>query len=351
MYDIGDYDDKRDVDCGDVGSFALSLCMTITTPIRVPAAKFWASLQTFRFFSPERLEAQFTYYRTWCFAVSLIWAFILWAVIISKTFSESLGGVIKYFTNVSIILQAAYYTADLCTFFADPKRRTLEFYLLYIFYFPMLAQTFAVFIMVMVVFLDNATIVTENLQSAGGEYSDGLVLFIERLYHVIPFIVAMIYGMLRVHDITDFLIMVYGAIYTVPVDTKEDAAVDQCTHARTMFVMRKSHSRVYIFYQYVISAVPFCIYVLIQNVQTVYGIDTFTNWMGVAAVFGLNILSVLVPLDILIFVYIPARPIPPGLLRAHDNVLPMKAPHVTIVRDIPPIQAGHIARDENLLDF
>lgn len=313
-----------------------NIIVVATSPIWVTVRKFVATLQTFKCFSQERLRIQFTYYRRWCFVLVLLWTVLLWGVIISKSISDNISGVISYFTNISIIIQAVYYTADLLTYFADPTRRTLEFYLLYIFFFPMLAQTFAVFVMVMMVFLDNATIITENLESAGGAYSDGVVLVVERLYHVIPLIVAMVYGILRLNDISDFLLSVYGGIFTIPIDPN-NTVDDQCIHARTSFIMRSSHVKVYIFYQYIVSALPFCIYVLMQNVQTVYSIDTFTNWMAVGAVFFLNLLSVVLPLDILIFYYTPARTIPSNLLKIHKPDKLSTSSQITILSDTPHI--------------
>lgn len=321
---------------GTIWSVLWSALLVVSAPIWVTVEKFVTTLQTIKWFSPERTRIQFTYYRKWCFGIVLLWTILLWAVIISKSFSDSISGVITYYTNISIIIQAVYYTLDLFTYFADPTRRTLEFYLLYIFYFPVLAQTFAVFVMVMVVFLDNATIVTENLESAGGEYSDGVVLVVERLYHVIPLIIAMVYGILRLHDISDFLLSVYGGIYTFPVDPT-NTVDDQCIHARTSFIMRTSHSQVYIFYQYIVAATPFCIYVLIQNVQTVYGIDTFTNWMAVFAVLFLNLLSVVLPLDILIFYYTPSRSIPSNMLKIHKPDKLATTPQITILNNVPHI--------------
>lgn len=295
---------------------ARACIVAISAPVWGTWRMFRTSAQKLRWFSPERMAAQFTYYRTISFFITLIWTAFIWAMILDKYFSDGVSEVLAYFTNVSLNIQAIYYTLDLISYFGDPTTRSLEMWLLFSFWAPVFAQAFDVFVMVIFVYLDDATIFTENLEAAGGPYDDGLVMFIERAAHVFPLIFGMIYYWLRLHDISDFLIMVYGVICTAPINpaaTNED----QCLHARTSFAMRRVHVVYYIVYQYAAAAAPFCIYALVQNVRTVYGVNVFTNWMGVLAVLALNLICVVGVLYSIAFYYIPSRRIPASLASYH----------------------------------
>jgi len=302
--------------CTAVAERARAVFAVVTAPLWGTWAMFRESAQKLRWFSPERIAAQFTYYRKVSFFVTLVWVVFLWVMLLDKYFSDGASKVLEYFTNVSLSIQAVYYTLDLVSYFGDPEKRALEMWLLYSFWAPVFAQAFDVFVMVIFVYLDNATIFTENLESAGGPYDDGLVVFVERAAHVFPLFFGMVYYVLRLHDISDFLIMHYGVIYTVPVDP-ELPTQDQCLHARTSFAIRRRHMVCYILYQYVEAAVPFCIYALVQNVRTVYGIEVFTNWMAVLAVAGLNLVCVVFVLYSIAFYYIPTRRMPDSLARYH----------------------------------
>jgi hypothetical protein len=313
--------------------------------ITVPVWGAWGvlrdSAQKLECFSPERIAAQFTYYRKLCFVCTLLWTILLWSMSIWKFFNSGVSAVIAYFTNVSLLIQAIYYTADLVSYFTDPQRRSLEMWLLYAFWPAVFAQTFIVFVLVIVVYLDNAEIFTENLKCDGGKYDTGVVLFVDRIVHVIPLFIGMVYYALRWHDISDFLIMIYGAIYTQAPGVDADGHA-LCIHERTGFVMRAAHSWRYIFYQYAVASIPFIVYVLVQNVQTVYGIDIFTNWMGVLATFALDLVCVVLPLYTIIFYYSPMREVPPSLSHYHKPDLTLMTDQVQFI-DGPPfiVEATH----------
>lgn len=317
--------------CGHAAARVRAVLVALTAPLWGTWTMFRESAQRLRWFSPERMAAQFTYYRKVSFFITLAWTLFIWAMLVDKFFSDGASKVLAYFTNVSLCIQAAYYTLDLVSYFGDPERRSLEMWLLYSFWAPVFAQAFDVFVMVLFVYLDNATIFTENLESAGGPYDDGVVVVVERAAHVFPLFFGMVYYTLRLHDISDFLIMHYGVIYTVPVDPARPKD-DQCLHARTSFAIRRSHMACYILYQYAEAAVPFCIYALVQNVRTVYGIEVFTNWMGVLAVAGLNLVCVVFPLYSIAFYYIPGQRIPPSLEKYH--VYDDSVPRVQVSSDI-----------------
>ncbi len=308
----------------------------VTAPAWATWVMFRTSAQQLRWFSPERMRAQFTYYRTLSFFITLAWTTFIWAMVLDKYYSDGVSQVLAYFTNVSLNIQAIYYTLDLLSYFCDPATRTLEIWLLYAFWAPVFAQAFDVFVMVIFVYLDNATIFTENLESAGGPYDDGLVLFIERAAHVFPLFFGIVYYVLRLHDIADFLTMEYGVIYTAPVDPAARGE-DQCLHARTSFAIRRAHMMYYIAYQYAVAAVPFCIYALVQNVRTVYGIDTFTNWMAVLAVLGLNLPCVVLVLYSIAFYFIPSRRIPASLARFHVYDEKIHGIQVATITGVPEI--------------
>lgn len=316
--------------------------------VTVPLWGAWATLrdsaQQLPCFSQERIAAQFTYYRTISFWCTLAWTILLWAIVIYKSIDNGIAPMLTYFTNVSIIIQAVYYTADIVSYFTDPRRRTLEMWLLYAFWPAVFAQAFDVFVMVIIVYLDNATIFTENLKCDGGKYDTGVVLFVDRVVHVFPLFVGMLYYLLRWHDISDFLIMVYGAIY-VQRPGVDNEGRDLCIHERTGFVMRAAHAWRYILYQYLVGGIPFILYVLVQNVQTVYGIEVFTNAMAVLAVFVLNLVCIVVPLYTIIFYYSTMREVPPSLSHYYRPKASLLTDQTMLI-DGPPfiVEATHSRR-------
>ncbi len=316
--------------------------------VTVPLWGAWATLrdsaQQLPCFSPERIAAQFTYYRGISFLCTLVWTVLLWGIVIYKSIDNGIAPMLTYFTNVSIIIQAIYYTMDMVSYFTDPRRRTLEMWLLFSFWPAVFAQAFDVFVMVIIVYLDNAEIFTENLKCDGGKYDTGVVLFVDRIVHVFPLFVGMLYYALRWHDISDFLIMVYGAIF-VQAPGKDEQGRELCIHERTGFVMRAAHAWRYIIYQYLVAGIPFIVYVLVQNVQTVYGIEVFTNAMAVLAVFVLNLLCVVVPLYTIIFYFSTTREVPASLAHYYRPNPSLVTDQVMLIKGPPFIvEATHSRR-------
>lgn len=307
--------------------------------VTVPVWGSWAVLReaagNLVWFSPERIDRQFTYYRKVSFIVTLIWTILLWIMVIWKYIDNGVADSLSYFTNVALNIQAVYYTLDLLSYYGDPDKRELEMWLLMIFWAPVFAQAFDVFIMVLFVYLDNANIFTENLKCDGGKYDTGVVLLVERAVHVFPLFVGMIYYPLRICDISDFLIQHYGVIITVPAG--KDDRPPQCIHDRAGFAMRRQHCRVYMAYQWVVGAVPFIVYVLVQNVKTVYGVSIFNNALAVLAVFVLNLFAIVLVQYTIIFYYIPDRKIPDSLVHQHVYDPSSQEVQITRLSGIPAI--------------
>lgn len=242
----------------------------------------------------------------------VIWVTFIWAALGTKVYSEGITGTAEFFTNISLLIQAIYYTFDLVTYFCDPDTRVLEQVLLFTFFFPIFANAFDVFFMVLFVFLDNASIFTSNLESAGGMYNDGLVFLLERGYHVFPLLVAFVYLVLRMQDIVDILVSKYGQVHIEPRSEHDDPS--RTLRDRMSFHIRYQHGITYIKMQYLLSLVPFSLYVVVADVKTVYDIDFFGDAIGVVAIIGLNLISVVLILYTIMFYHIPTVEVPHNIV-------------------------------------
>ena len=117
-----------------------------------------------------------------------LWILILWAAAIDKVVVWGLDDYIQYFTNWSWTLQLIYYTLDLL-FYADGTR-CAHYYLLMILWWPLFLTVTAVFILVMVVIGVDAKL----FETAVKQYSVSAMLLGDRVVHVIPFVIVIIYA-------------------------------------------------------------------------------------------------------------------------------------------------------------
>jgi len=307
--------------------------VVITSPIWLTVFGIVSSAKKLPCFSPDRLRRNFTHYRRMAFVMEVIWVTFSWSALTTKVYSEGITGTAEFFTNISLMIQAIYYSFDLFTFFGDPDKRVLEQMLLSTFFFPIFANSFDVFFMVLFVFIDNANIFTSNLESAGGKYNDGLVFLMERAYHVFPLLVSSLYMFLRMGDIVDVLVSRYGEIHTVPYDS--DGRYPQSIRDRMSFWIRYNHGMTYIAFQYVFSIVPFALYIVVADVKTVYDIDIFGDVIGFFAVLGLNLIAICLVIYTILFFHIPTVDVPLELVSG-EMALAANEKSITLLRGIPP---------------
>lgn len=136
----------------------------------------------------------------WCaLGLEVLWVLILWGVWVAKMVGDGPGPYSHYFTNWMWTINTIYFTVDLLGY-AD-WTGTVHFYWLYTAWWPFFGNVSAVFWLVIILLGLDPKIVIE----AAEQYGWGATLVGERLVHVIPYFVAIVYGFLRYEDITDVL--------------------------------------------------------------------------------------------------------------------------------------------------
>ena len=282
----------------------------------------------------ENASIQFTTRRFFLFLFLLLWSLCMWLVIIYKEVTEDSIDVLKYFTNVSFVMQAIFYFAYLFVFFEDPHKRTLERILLMGFFWLVFAQIVLVFVLVIGVLYDAPELVTKEMKSNGGDYDDGFVLAVERLFHVIPMIAALVFILFTWTDIADCLIISYGYVSSPKKDLTEESSnqfnvwsneerSDSIDHLIPFHddLLKRSRpvipphvtievnppaARLYILGQYIVACMPFILYMLIIDLEEQYDISPhLATWIPVISVFGINLCVVVLPLWCMFSITIP----------------------------------------------
>lgn len=133
------------------------------------------------------------------FVVNVVWVFLLWLVFGSKVPSDGPWLYFHYFTNWMWTSNTIYYTVDLLTYL--DYSGTLQFYWLYVAWWPFFGNVCQVFWLVIPLLWMNPRIVVETAEEIG--WSATLVG--ERLVHVLPLVRAWFYLWCRSRDIIDVL--------------------------------------------------------------------------------------------------------------------------------------------------
>ncbi len=267
---------------------------------------------------------QFTKRRMFLFIITLLYAIILWAIIIYKQFNEDFLGVFKYYTNISLLLQAIFYTLYLFIFFEDPIKRTLEQILLVGVSLIILSQVTVVFILVLGVILKAPQLIIDQTKTGGGKYDDGIVLFGERVYHVFPGVFALIFFPSIWSDIVDCAIMsfAYCIFHTGPREkTIEEIYPNSSKTNRVIIQTLKEHGVIVTEYNvdnstvlfyfisiYLLSCAPFLLYMMVIDLQDQYDLpDSWAIWPPIIGVFLICIFSVGIPVAFIFYSGIPSR--------------------------------------------
>lgn len=166
-------------------------------PLSPPTAAITHRVQHAAHYGIERLRM---YPWKWVdFVVSVVWVFLLWLVFGSKVPTDGPWLYFHYFTNWMWTSNTIYYTVDLVTYL--DYSGTLQFYWLYVAWWPFFGNVCQVFWLVIPLLWMNPRIVVETAEEIG--WSATLVG--ERLVHVLPLVRAWFYLWCHSRDIIDVL--------------------------------------------------------------------------------------------------------------------------------------------------
>lgn len=265
--------------------------------------------------SRERWAMQFTPRRILVFTVNLVWTIVLWVGVFGKIAFEDLGVYVSYFTNWSWTYQAIFYLLYLLSYLESPRTRTLEFWLLYAFWWNVFCQAMNVFFLVIWVIQDSADIVTKEMKLGGGEYDDGTVLNVEKLYHTFPALMAAfnIFGLWS--DVTDMTIYAFADIVFFGYE-------DRCKHDQFRYRVRAEPAWTYIGFSTILGAVPLLVYYNVFDIQEVYDLEDFPIAAGVFATLAIAFVAVFLPLLYMFHWTIPSRDVPDYQRHAKQPVEP-----------------------------
>lgn len=133
------------------------------------------------------------------FVVNVVWVFVLWFIFSAKVPTDGPWLYFHYFTNWMWTTNVLYYTVDLLTYL--DYSGTLQFYWLYVAWWPFFGNVCQVFWLVIPLLWLNPRIVVETAEQIG--WSATLVG--ERIVHVLPLVRAWFYLWCRSRDIIDIL--------------------------------------------------------------------------------------------------------------------------------------------------
>lgn len=133
------------------------------------------------------------------FIVNVVWVFMLWFIFSVKVPTDGPWLYFHYFTNWMWTTNVLYYTVDLLTYL--DYSGTLQFYWLYVAWWPFFGNVCQVFWLVIPLLWLNPRIVVETADQIG--WSATLVG--ERIVHVLPLVRAWFYLWCRSRDIIDIL--------------------------------------------------------------------------------------------------------------------------------------------------
>jgi hypothetical protein len=230
---------------------------------------------------------------------------VLWGIIGYKQLEEDWIGVFKYYTNLSLLFQAIFYSFYLLVFFENPCDRTLETILLVGISFILTSQVVVVFILVLGVILESPELIVDQMKTGGGQFDDGIVLFFERVYHVFPMTFSLIFIPTAWEDITDCAIMTFGDCVITNESIKPTEIRRSETNHLIRSILEKAGLNVfdvhiekmtiycYVFFEFCLSCTPFLLYMLVIDLHKQY--DLSRDWsiwqpvVGVLVVCGFSI--------------------------------------------------------------
>lgn len=259
----------------------------------------------------ERWQLQFSNRRIFVFCVALIWTFILWFGTLYKCFYESVTSFLSYFTNISFAYQAGFYLFYTISYFGDPRKRSLEFFVLFGFWWNVFAQTVIVFVLVQGVLLDAPGLLINETKTGGGQYDDGVVLLVNTIVHVCPIIFGLILLPFVWPDLCDIYVLMFARVYCLPKHTNGESL---CRHLRCAFRVDYKQAWWYILFNYAAAFMPILLYYNIVNLREVYDLHDFKTYAAILLMFVINFFAVILPLIFMFYITIPQRDVPKELV-------------------------------------
>jgi hypothetical protein len=130
------------------------------------------------------------------FFLSFALALLLWISLFVRAELDGVSTYMQYFTNWMFTFNVVFYTGDVVSYF-DWTGSIQHFWIAFV-WWPFFANVAQVFWLVIVLLVQNPDLLMESAD----EYGLGLTLAVERFIHVIPFVFCLLWGILRVRDIT-----------------------------------------------------------------------------------------------------------------------------------------------------
>lgn len=211
--------------------------------------------------------------------ITFLWSLVLILGFIGKWVSDSAKEFLDHYTNWVWSINTFFYPIYFFSLFQ--ASRTIEKYLLYIFWWPLSFNNWAMFILVFLMLLSNPGTVTDNFKENGGDFSAGVVLVADRVFHVIPPLMWFIVFSFNSKDLRE----IYKIMY-------------QDSILRWFFNpwdVRNNMVFFYILITMFVSVAPFFVYYNAFDFKIIYEVSTPT-WCGILIVIGVLIISVLLPL-------------------------------------------------------
>lgn len=141
--------------------------------------------------------------------INLIWILLLWSGVFIKAVSDDSNDYIRHYTNWMWTVGAIYYTLDFLGMLLES--RYMEMILLLIPWWIVFANINIVFWLTFIMVYDNPGTLTDNFKENGGDLYPGTVFLGDRIFHILPVVMAYINMFLRIPDFIDIYDSVFGS--------------------------------------------------------------------------------------------------------------------------------------------
>ena len=133
------------------------------------------------------------------FVIFFFWAVLVWFVFIDKLSGNGLADYIEHLTNWAWTFHAFYFFFDIISYF--DKSGSLAYYLHSQLLWILNGISWLVFWLVFFVLGDNPDLLLDISIRGGGKYDLGKVFIGDRMFHVVPAIILLVYFILRRNEI------------------------------------------------------------------------------------------------------------------------------------------------------
>ena len=209
---------------------------------------------------------------------------LFWVGVIYKAFNDSTLDYLQHFTNWMWTFGAVWYTLDVISMLMIT--RFAEFMNLFVLWWIYFSNVWVVFWLVFIMLYDNATILTDEFEENGGDYSAGTVLVGDRIFHVIPAVYSLWNLILRIPDFID--------IYNNAMIPR------RLRYKYTYSLQIEVQYRVYYYMIMIVAGSSMIIltYYNFFNINEVYNVGT-NVWIGLLVIFSTIVLCTVGPIIIL----------------------------------------------------